>query len=1199
MQSDDNLQLQAHSLCLLAHFIGDVDGDSIELITLSIVIVLLSPSKRIRRLAISVLEHCNKDAFIEYLVKHGSSIADVESVLKCVATFHRSHKITFLNRMFTNEGLTPIVRLGIARMLRNVASPSTIDVCMDIVHRYIDSPGLIIDSVNRELIKLCLEKLSLGSAKKLSDVQQRILFGVLTSSNETMRMLGLQCLSSDLIGKIADTEIVRLIDYLLSSMIDVLSESQRDAAESALRIICQHQTKLVVVELSKVTVDELANLHSVRDVKRMRTSLKETNVKEIKPSDDPLETAEWRRAVILLEILHSVTELKQQDAQGVVTALYDVLRRSLELPVGCVNVEYVKQCILSCLQVHGTCSHELLRPHRHQISLLVKALRLSQCAQTQHAILVMLNHMARLYPDEVLQNMISVFTFMGTSLLRQEDEYSFQVVVQTIQSVIPILLEASKSKSNKDVVSKVTGVFVDSWPDIPEHRRYPIFKKLIETLGSADYAWTLVAQMIDQLLEKEADLEDSDFLEFMLGLVGDFSIDTTLCTCYRLLQFALSVPLYQKQANESMIDKEIVNAAQCSDQRLADFKSVSAMFVEQVLSGTNFISLAAELDENELGQAENMYQALLAVSLESIHVLNAAIQECADDELLESWKSNISLLHDCVDRVNGVLRPNTLVAVMQQLLTQELPSIRRNAMDMLNNKLIAETFFDNCEQIASLVEPLSILVSKSPGEQDTMGRQTALVSLKLICRRIPAANDEINKVFDVVDKLFSSHDKLSDVIVGGVLLLFAELCHSCPTKMLNHFAKLMKRFLIISENGAKKSEAIVLGLVVSYHRLVGNLAGFLSPHLPKLISHVCRLCAEQQLKERDEALKEQLTKICLHIGESISLRVLLPAVEDCITGQPVVKEQPLYLNHLLKIFKAAIESSDRHIFDQQREVVQSLVLRLLYFREEAAAEQMDSEHVTNAEGFIVDCVTTLSLKMSEMTFRPFIMKLYVWATLVAEEMDNDCRFHRTATFFHLCYKLSDTLKGLFVLFVGQFIQQAVNVLDKYRAEVAKETKDVLLETTAWILGTLSNCFQYGGKSFVTSEMYKTVAKSIVDEIENTIDSSASTYERRILTRVTPAIVNLAVACTDADCKDLHNKVLFKTRNSSARIRFSALQTFAAMVRRLGDDYVSLLPESVPFLAELMEDDRPEVEHLAQKVVQEMEQLLGEPLMKYF
>lgn len=720
--------------------------------------------------------------------------------------------------------------------------------------------------------------------------------------------------------------------------------------------------------------------------------------------------------------------------------------------------------------------------------------------------------------------------------------------------------------------------------------------------------------MIDHLLEKEADLEECDFLDFMLGLVGDLSIDTILCSCHQLLKFASVVPLHQRLSNRVQIDKEIVNVGQCNDQRLADFRSVAAMFVEQVLSGTNFLSLAAELaDSNDTAQTEQRYEALLAISLESIHGLNAAIQDRADDDLLESWKSCISLLHDCVDRVIGVLRPDALVLVIQQLLAEDLGSIRRNAMDMLNNKLIDESYFDAgaSDLIASLVEPLCIQLQKSTpeGAQDVLNQQTALISLKLLCRRLPAGAEEFAKIFAIVEKLFRSHEKLSDVLVGAVLCLFAELCHSCPTRMLGHFAKLMKRFLSISSaaacNEAVSSEAIVLGLTVSYHRLVENLTGFLSPYLPAIIGDVCRLCVDNELAKRhDTVVGEQLSKICAHIGGNVPLRVLLPSIEDCLGDRPLVKEQPQYLNHLLRIFKAAIESSDRHMFDQQREVVQSLVLRLLHYREQASTEQMDAEHVTTAEVYIVDCVTALSLKMSEMTFRPFFAKLYTWATFsgiattaAGDEASDQEALHRVATFYHLCYKLSDTLKGLFVLFAGQFIQHAVTTLSAYRT--ANATDSVRLETTSWILGTLSNCFQYGGKAFVTVEMYKTVAKPIVDEIENTAECPASPYDRRILTRLAPAVANLAVACLDADCKDLHNKVLFKTRNTSPRIRFSALQTFASMVRRLGDDYVPLLPESVPFLAELMEDDHAEVENLTQEVVQEMEQLLGEPLMKYF
>lgn len=84
--------------------------------------------------------------------------------------------------------------------------------------------------------------------------------------------------------------------------------------------------------------------------------------------------------------------------------------------------------------------------------------------------------------------------------------------------------------------------------------------------------------------------------------------------------------------------------------------------------------------------------------------------------------------------------------------------------------------------------------------------------------------------------------------------------------------------------------------------------------------------------------------------------------------------------------------------------------------------------------------------------------------------------------------------------------------------------------------------------------------------------------------------------------------------------------------RLGEDFMVLLPETIPFLAELMEgevlsiffllifanvflfisvsfhllcskivlsDEYFEVEHQCQHVINEMERVLGEPLQKYF
>ena len=45
--------------------------------------------------------------------------------------------------------------------------------------------------------------------------------------------------------------------------------------------------------------------------------------------------------------------------------------------------------------------------------------------------------------------------------------------------------------------------------------------------------------------------------------------------------------------------------------------------------------------------------------------------------------------------------------------------------------------------------------------------------------------------------------------------------------------------------------------------------------------------------------------------------------------------------------------------------------------------------------------------------------------------------------------------------------------------------------------------------------------------------------------------------------------------------------------------MTLLPETMPFLAELLEDEEPRVEAATQTLIAEMEQTLGESLQKYF
>lgn len=70
------------------------------------------------------------------------------------------------------------------------------------------------------------------------------------------------------------------------------------------------------------------------------------------------------------------------------------------------------------------------------------------------------------------------------------------------------------------------------------------------------------------------------------------------------------------------------------------------------------------------------------------------------------------------------------------------------------------------------------------------------------------------------------------------------------------------------------------------------------------------------------------------------------------------------------------------------------------------------------------------------------------------------------------------------------------------------------------------------------------------------------------------------------------------RHKWASTRLAAAQTVAALAEKLGEDYLAMLPEALPFLAELMEDLEPTVQAAAQDLLKQLESLAGEDLNEY-
>lgn len=62
--------------------------------------------------------------------------------------------------------------------------------------------------------------------------------------------------------------------------------------------------------------------------------------------------------------------------------------------------------------------------------------------------------------EKVLHNIMPIFTFMGASIMRLDDAYSFRVIDKTVQMVIPPLIQVRRRRSRQTCPFYTSGVAI-------------------------------------------------------------------------------------------------------------------------------------------------------------------------------------------------------------------------------------------------------------------------------------------------------------------------------------------------------------------------------------------------------------------------------------------------------------------------------------------------------------------------------------------------------------------------------------------------------------------------------------------------------------------------------------------------------------------------------------------------------------------
>ena len=253
------------------------------------------------------------------------------------------------------------------------------------------------------------------------------------------------------------------------------------------------------------------------------------------------------------------------------------------------------------------------------------------------------------------------------------------------------------------------------------------------------------------------------------------------------------------------------------------------------------------------------------------------------------------------------------------------------------------------------------------------------------------------------------------------------------------------------------------------------------------------------------------------------------------------------------------------------------------------------------ESAAVSAAVALVLKLSEARFTPLFMTALEWSRARAE----GCA--RPLAFFRLVSALAAALRSVFVPFFRHLLSDCVAFLEEQPADGARPKKKsravagqdplarVSFQLRTEVVRSLGCCFLHDAVGFLDEARFNSLLRPLVLQLTLEVPADATPDEVADMDAVlVDSIFQMAQNVRqDTLWRPLNRSVLLATRSEQVRPRRLGLAVVARLVESLAEEYLILLPETLPFLAELMEDADEEVEAAARQLVTSLSALAEE------
>ncbi|KAL7901034.1 armadillo-type protein [Trichoderma sp. SZMC 28014] len=798
--------------------------------------------------------------------------------------------------------------------------------------------------------------------------------------------------------------------------------------------------------------------------------------------------------------------------------------------------------------------------------LLVSCIQKSSSPVVQNAALLLVANLATIAPHLVLHSVMPIFTFMGTSVLRQSDDYSAHVVAQTIKEVVPPLIESLRQGQKSPVAgaSDILVSFTTAYEHIPVHRRHGLFVALVETMGPKEFLFTLVSMLVDRY-----ELND-DLLQFVLDLLNDFSVEIQLETLVKLLD--LTSDLFKPKPTLSLVllgssdeeeDKDVEKIA------LRQLSVLPILLANRKLKAQ--ISKLVDRDDMETSEVRQLYATLL------------------EDVLLlaDTVKSNKSLHNRCGNALANLLNLLSIgefIKAVESLLDRPSLDLRQKVLRALELRVGSESNTDAASRTA-LLTFLPQLTAAIRESSDIRYKHTAVTC---------------------VDKIAEKYGKKDiEAVVAAASTIAGEHCLGQDEKQLRIMALLCLTSLVdVLQDAIVPVLPIAIPQAIAYlnlsleegsQDLELHSAGYgfisaLAEHLPFMLSTYVGQILEVSNKSANATLDadtNEARESCLEfLAKKLEAKEMFTSLD--LNWESARSNGFSAMSEYVKTLGMAIDKHSKSAITKNIGVLSSILLKVFDLRRLTVADGEVGDAVlarlTQLENSVNEKVLKMIYKLNDATFRPVFVQLVEWSS-TGLKGDSVGLSSRRYSVYGFLQSFFDNLKSIVTNYATYVLEDAVEILSAIDPKTSSERQ-------LWnrVLNTLAKCFEHDQDDFWQAPAhFGAIAPVLMEQYTHAtiVDVNES---------LIPTTVELAAAAdSQAHQKELNSALLKHLRSEKAAVRLAAVKCEQALTDRLGEEWLAMLHEMLPRISELQEDDDEVIERETHRWIVKIEGVLGESL----